>query len=95
MSGDAARLAPLLALDAHRAEVGFRPDPRRLAEGWEYRFVADGVRAEEAVALYRALGFEVCAEPVDGARIADACAECRLAVMLRFRAIYTRRRPAP
>lgn len=80
----------LIAVESHKAEVGFEPDPARLADGWEYRFVADGARAEESAALYRELGFEVCADPV-GAAASPACADCRLVALLHFRAIYTRR----
>lgn len=87
---DARALDRLIALEAHRAGVGFRPDPARLAEGWEYRFVADARRAEESIALYRELGFEVTADPV-GAPISAACADCALAAALGFRALYTRR----
>lgn len=89
MTGDSA-LDRLVALEAHRASVGFLPDPSRLADGWEYRFVADGHRAEESVALYRELGFEVAAEPV-GAAASPQCEDCQLVAAFSFRAIYTRR----
>lgn len=80
----------LVALEAHRVSVGFRPDAGRVAAGWEYRFVADGARADESVGLYRELGFEVAADPV-GEAVSPDCADCQLVAALRFRAIYTRR----
>lgn len=92
--GDADATSPLariVALEAHRADVGFRPDPQRLAEGWTFRFVADGRRAAETVALYEELGYETCAAPLDDTPVAPGCAECRLAAAFDFRAIYTRR----
>ena len=87
---DAGALDRLVALEARRASVGFRPDAARLAAGWEYRFVADGGRAEESVTLYRELGFEASADPV-GAAVSPECQDCQLVAALSFRAIYTRR----
>jgi len=66
------------------------PDPARLAAGWEHRFVAAGERAEEMVALYRELGFEVVADPVGGDGLDEGCSVC-FAGEVRYRAIYTRR----
>ncbi len=86
----ASSLARIVALEAHRADVGFRPDPARLAAGWTFRFVADGRRTAESVALYEALGFEVCTTPLEDMPIAAGCAACRLAAAFAFRAIYTR-----
>jgi hypothetical protein len=67
-------------------------------EGWMRRFTAVGARLNEAVELYRSLGFEVRLEPAEpGAeQVADsaACSECF--VMSLARTIYTRppqRRP--
>ncbi len=82
-------LERLVAAEAHRAEVGFRPDEARLADGWAYRFVADGARAEEAATLYRELGFEVALDAV-GEAVSPACRDCRLVAALHFRALYTR-----
>jgi hypothetical protein len=75
-------------------EVGTRPDPKRLAEGWEHRFVATGERVEEMVALYRELGFEVVADPVHREGMDDGCLTC-FSGGLEYRAIYTRRAKAP
>jgi len=68
------------------------PDPGRIAQGWEHRFVAAGERVEEVVALYRELGFEVVADPVGGEGMDDGCTAC-FAGQVRYSAIYTRRRP--
>lgn len=68
------------------------------AEGWTRRFTAIGARLSEAVALYRALGYELRLEPADageaseasGAHLSDeSCAQC--VVMTLARTIYTRR----
>lgn len=66
-------------------------DPARLAAGWERRFLADGPRAAEAVALYESLGFEVAADPLAGADLPADCTDCQLATLLAFKTIYTRR----
>jgi hypothetical protein len=91
MNDPAASLPALVAQEAHRAAAGFQPDPALLAEGWAFRFVADARRAEEMVALYRDVGFEVTAVPVHGRQIAEACTACRLVTALGFQAVYTRR----
>jgi hypothetical protein len=91
MSDPAAALQALVAQEAHRAAAGFQPDPALLADGWEFRFVADGRRAEEMAALYREVGFDVTAVAVHGAQIAEACTACRLVTALQFQAVYTRR----
>ena len=83
-------LERLVAIERHKAESGFAPDPLRLAAGWDYRFVADAARAEESATVYRELGFEVALEPV-GEAASPECRDCRLVAVLRFRAIYTRR----
>jgi hypothetical protein len=87
-------LGSLVQLEAHRAlsEAAVTADPERLRDGWERRFVADLRRAEEALALYRELGYEVCADPIRAGDLADECDECQLVAMLKFRMIYTRRR---
>ncbi len=46
------------------------------------------------MALYRELGFEVCADPVTPEQVGDDCADCRLLMVLAFKTIYTRR-PSP
>ena len=73
-------------------EPAIRPDPSRLAEGWEPRFVVEARRVPEYVELYASLGFEVLADPVRRDHVAAACSDCRVAILLDFRTIYTRRR---
>ena len=68
------------------------PDPTLVAEGWERRFIADSVRAEEAIELYRQLGYVVRAERVRRGELAGECADCELLMFLDFRTIYTRKR---
>ncbi|UCC25138.1 MAG: hypothetical protein JSU98_15645 [Gemmatimonadales bacterium] len=75
-------------------EVGTRPDPERIAEGWEHRFVATGDRVEEMVTLYRELGFEVVTDPVHREGMDEGCLTC-FSGGLEYRAIYTRRRKRP
>ncbi|HUH13423.1 MAG TPA: hypothetical protein VMK65_09950 [Longimicrobiales bacterium] len=88
------RLEGLAALEAHRAGLAFEPDPARIAQGWAFRFIADGPRVLESAALYRELGFEVCDDPVPARSLSSQCSDCQLVAALRFRALYTRR-PRP
>ena len=67
-------------------------EAERAAAGWTKRFVADGPRAAETVALYEALGFEVVADPMAADPDHPECDDCRLVELLRFTTIYTRRR---
>lgn len=69
-----------------------KPDPARIAAGWEPRFTARGERAREMVRLYQELGFEVVTDPVDARDRDEGCADCALPAQLRFVTIYTRRR---
>ena len=86
-------LGSIVQQEARRvlSESGLAPDPTRLADGWERRFIADGQRAREMMELYRQLGFEVCADPVTPEQVGDDCADCRLLMLLEFQTIYTRR----
>lgn len=56
---------------------------------WTRRFVAAPPRLEEAVALYRSLGFEVRLESVEENELPPGCQDCQAASLL-FRVIYTR-----
>ena len=87
-------LSALVGQEAHRvlSESQIAPDPKRLADGWERRFIADGFRADEMVALYEELGFEVAADPVLPEQLTDDCQDCRLLILLDFKTIYTRKR---
>ena len=73
------------------SQAQLRPDPERVAAGWERRFITDARRAEELTALYRELGFEVAADPVRPEELGDDCEDCRLITLLQFKTIYTRR----
>jgi len=88
-------LSFLVESEARRvlSESQLRPDPERLAEGWERRFIADAARADEAVALYESLGFEVVADPIRPDEMGEDCEDCRLLALMKFRTIYTRRKP--
>lgn len=77
------------AVEGHR----FAPDAERIRAGWEHRFLAAGERAEEMIALYRELGFEVVADPVAPDGLVDGCATCFGAGSEAYRSIYTRRGP--
>jgi len=91
------RLASIVREEAIRAhaQAEIAPDPARLAEGWERRFVVEGRRVPEYVDLYESLGFEVAADPVRREQVADECDDCRIALLLEFRTIYTRPRIVP
>lgn len=68
-----------------------RPDPALVADGWERRFIADVHRAQEAVDLYRKLGFEARAEPVKHVELGEECGDCAVVTAFRFKTVYTRR----
>lgn len=74
------------------SEAHLHPDPARVADGWQRRFVTDAARGKEAVELYESLGFEVVADPVRPEEMGEQCDTCRLLVLMGFRTIYTRRR---
>ena len=65
-------------------------------DGWTRRFTAIGSRLNEAIELYRGLGYEVRLEPgepgSDGVADSSACEQCF--VMSVARTIYTRPRSA-
>ncbi|MBP7588022.1 MAG: hypothetical protein KBA72_08725 [Thermoanaerobaculia bacterium] len=90
---DEATLLRLLRQEEHRvlSSAALAADPARLAAGWERRFLADGPRAAEAVALYESLGFEVAADPLAGPDLPTDCTDCQLATLLAFKTIYTRK----
>jgi len=70
-------------------------DPERIADGWERRFIANGPRAEEMMRLYRELGFEVVADPVQAGHAGDDCEDCQVVIASQFKMIYTRRPKIP
>jgi hypothetical protein len=61
------------------------------AEGWERRFTADLQRIQEAIELYRQLGYEVRVESVRQAAPTVDCGPCHAAA-LPFKTIYTRKK---
>jgi hypothetical protein len=87
------RLALVVEQEARRVltESALEGDPKRLAEGWERRFIADGERAKETMELYQKLGYEACADPLRPEDMADDCEDCQLLMLLQFKTIYTRR----
>ncbi len=90
---DEATLLRLLSEEEHRVlqTAALTADPERVAAGWERRFLADGPRAAEAVALYEALGYEVEAVALSGSDLPADCTDCQLATLLAFKTIYTRK----
>lgn len=66
------------------------PDPERIAQGWERRFVADESRVAEMVQLYHELGYETVVDPVRAADVVEDCGDCRLVALQRLKTIYTR-----
>jgi hypothetical protein len=90
----AARLGAVVRSEALRAdaESRIRPDPARVAAGWERRFVIEEARAADLVRLYEDAGFEVAVDPVAPELVAEECTDCRVVGALRFVSVYTRRR---
>jgi hypothetical protein len=90
--GTTGPLGRLVSQEARRllTEAALAPDPRRVAAGWTRRFVTDVGRAEESMTLYRALGYEVAADPLRPEEMPEDCETCELALRS-FRTIYTRR----
>lgn len=74
------------------AEQRVRPDPARLAAGWERRFVIERARAADFARLYEDAGFEVALDPVAPELLADECDGCRIVFHLEYVSLYTRRR---
>jgi hypothetical protein len=74
------------------SDAQLKPDPALVAEGWERRFTADEQRTKEAMELYRQLGYEVRAEPVQPEELHDDCLDCRTVVSFHFQTIYTRKK---
>lgn len=78
------------------SEEGFiRADPALTAAGWKRRFLADPVRAKEAIDLYASLGYEVRAERVRRENMDEPCGACPAMLGREYVLIYTRRRDTP
>ena len=71
-------------------ETQLRPDPERLAAGWERRFVTDAGRIDEVVQLYEELGFEVATDPIRTQDLGEDCEDCHVLAIRQFRMLYTR-----
>ena len=86
-------LGSIVEVEARRAvsEAEIEPDPARIADGWTRRFVTDAKRADEAVELYRELGYQACADPVRQEEIKGDCEDCTLLILLQFKMVYTRK----
>lgn len=86
-------LSSLVRGEAIRAEAGdrVRPDPARLAAGWEKRFAIERARAADLARLYEEAGFEVALDPVSPERLADDCGDCRVVAEFDHVLLYTRR----
>lgn len=99
-AGDGARerekrsLASIVRGEAVRAgsEERIQPDPARITDGWQRRFVIEKARAGDLVQLYEERGFEVALDPVAAELIADECSDCRLIAALEYVQVYTRKR---
>ena len=77
------------------AESRVRPDPARIAAGWERRFVVERARAADFARLYEEAGFEVALDPVAPEQLDDECDGCRIVFHLEYVSLYTRRFAAP
>lgn len=87
-------LASLVRSEAHRAESAerIRPDPARLAAGWERRFVIERERSADLVRLYAVAGYEVAVDAIPAEALADDCDGCRVVLLREYVSIYTRRK---
>ena len=95
--GQVVPLGFIVAGEARRvlSDAQIHADPARVADGWERRFIADGPRVEEMIQLYRELGYEVVADPIEPEHLGGDCEDCQLVIRLRFRMIYTRKNRGP
>ncbi len=87
-------LAFIVEQEARRvlSESELAPDPARIAQGWQRRFITDVDRVDELAALYRDLGYEVSVDPVRPEELAGECDDCQLVLLRRFHTIYTRKK---
>lgn len=73
--------------------IDIPPDPELASEGWERRFMADPLRAEEAQGIYSELGYEVRVVAVKPMELSALCGDCRLVACSSYVTLYTRRAP--
>jgi hypothetical protein len=74
------------------SDAQIAPDPERVSQGWERRFVADESRVAEMVQLYHELGYETVVDSIRAADVVGDCGDCRLVALQRLKMIYTRSR---
>ena len=93
-AADPRRLASIVRGEAVRADSTERiqPDPARIADGWQRRFVIEKARTVDLVRLYEEGGFEVVLDPVAPELLSDECSDCRLVAALEYVQVYTRKR---
>lgn len=60
------------------------------AGGWQRRFMGERPRVEEAVALYKSMGYEVRLEPPGPEDLRPQCGHCRIVLDL-CKVVYTRK----
>ena len=73
-------------------EFVVRTDDDLIAEGWTRRNMSDPKCAQETVAQYEALGFEVRVESLKPEDFDAKCAACALSVCSSYVVIYTRKK---
>lgn len=66
-------------------------DPELVAAGWVRRYLADPIRAQEAVDLYGRLGYEVKAQKLTAADFGPNCEGCPASACVSYVMIYTRK----
>lgn len=76
----------------HQTLIDAPGNPELLEQGWQKRFVTDENRVEEAVQLYRELGFEVHSEPLKSPEPVTACSGCVLYASCNYITIYVRKK---
>jgi hypothetical protein len=88
------KLGFIVQQEAHRilSEAQLSADSDLEAQGWERRFITDGLRAREMVDLYTELGYEVHLEPLDQQEFNEDCEDCALVALLKFATLYTRKK---
>ena len=93
-AAEARRLASIVRGEAVRADSTERiqPDPVRIAQGWQRRFVIEKARTVDLVRLYEEGGFEVVLDHVAPELLSDDCTDCRLVAALDYVQVYTRKR---
>lgn len=88
------KLSFIVQQEAHRilSEAQLSANSELVAQGWERRFITDGLRAREMVGLYTELGYDVHLEPIDQQEFDEGCEDCALVALLKFVTLYTRKK---